>query len=250
MVESLDSGLIDGCCVGEPWNHRALHEGAGQVLLTGYDVWNNATEKVFAVRRDWMDKNRDAYIRLSMALIAAAAWVDAPEHRRRVASILSQPQYLNVPEEIVACSLSGKVPGESPAPARELPDFHVFSRYAANFPWLSHAEWFLIQMIRWGHLPADTDIREAAARVYRPDIFRKAADELGLPAPSADRKTEGSRSRPYVDNDISLGPNRFIDGRTYDPGRPMEYLAALQESDRQAAGPGAPPRIAPNARSW
>lgn len=129
MVESLDSGLIDGCCVGEPWNHRAVHEGAGYILLTSYDVWNNAPEKVFAVRRDWLEKNRNTYVELSVALIEAAIWIDAPKNRREVASILSGSQYLDVPEDIVACSLTGTVLGAGSASARHLPDFHVFNRY-------------------------------------------------------------------------------------------------------------------------
>ena len=64
-----------------------------------------------------------------------------------------------------------------------LPDFHVFHRYAANFPWISHAVWLLTQMLRWGQLSSPVDVMAAAQRVYRPDLYREAARavEEGLP---------------------------------------------------------------------
>lgn len=211
MVESLDSGLIDGCCVGEPWNHCAVYEGAGHVLLTGYDVWNNSPEKVLAVRSDWLDRNRGLYVEICRALIEAAQWIDQPENRGKVASILAQPQYVDVPEEVISWSLRGVFRDDGTGVARVLPDFHVFSRYTANFPWLSHAEWFLGQMQRWGQLPPGTDIARTARQVYRPDIYREAADGLGLPSPDSDCKHEGTSAAPYTGHGVSLGPNRYID---------------------------------------
>jgi nitrate/nitrite transport system substrate-binding protein len=232
MAESLDSGLIDGCCVGEPWNHRAVHEGAGHIVLAGYDVWNNAPEKVLAVRRDWLQSNRSTYVDLSAALIEAAAWIDSPENRREVASMLAQQHYLNVPEDIVACSLTGQMLGETSTPARQIPDFHVFSRYTANFPWLSHAEWFLTQMIRWGHLAQGIDIREAAAGVYLPDVYRQTAAALGITAPTVNYKSEGTHSLTRMLDGVAHGPNLFIDNAPYDCDRPHEYLVRQQEADR------------------
>jgi nitrate/nitrite transport system substrate-binding protein len=232
MAESLESGLIDGCCVGEPWNHRAVHEGAGHILLTGYDVWNNAPEKVFAVRRDWLELNRSTYIDLSAALIEAAAWIDAPGNRREAASMLAQPHYLNVPEDIVACSLTGQMLGEASTSARQIPDFHVFNRYSANFPWLSHAEWFLTQMIRWGHLSPTINIREAAAGVYLPEVYRQTATALDITAPAVNHKSEGTHRRALVHSGVAHGPNLFIDGTPYDCAHPEEYLARQQEADR------------------
>lgn len=211
MVESLDSDLIDGCCVGEPWNHRAVQEGAGHILLTSHDVWNNAPEKVLAVRRDWLQKNEDRYIALSAALIEAAQWIDDTGNRAEVASILAQPEYINVPEDILSCSLSGRLLSCPAGPERHLPDFHVFSRYAANFPWLSSAEWFLKQMIACSQLPADTDIRAAAERVYLPNVYRRAAAIAGVLAPDVDRKAEGTMNSPYQAHGVTLGPNYFID---------------------------------------
>lgn len=184
MVESLASGLIDGCCVGEPWNSRAVCEGAGRILLAGYDVWPHAPEKVLGVRRDWLEANRDTHACLVAAIVEAGEWADDPANRREVARLLSLPQYVDLPEDVIAGSLGGRPAGS----LAERPDFHVFSRRHANFPWLSDAEWLLAQMRRWGHLPEATDAAAFAASVYLPGEFRGALAGSAYPMPAADRK--------------------------------------------------------------
>ena len=223
MVESLASGLIDGCCVGEPWNSRAAFEGAGQVLLTGFDIWNNAPEKVLGVRREWLEQNRDVHARLLAAIVDAAAWADEPGNRADVAALLSLPQYVDLPEDVIAGSLLGR-PADSD---RHLPDFHVFSRYAANFPWLSQAEWYVTQLMRWGHLPMDTDIRGLVERVYLPGEFQAAMAGGDGTWPESAYRVEGAP-------DGTFRTKRFIDGRTFDPEGTREYLDDLRVGDSPA----------------
>jgi nitrate/nitrite transport system substrate-binding protein len=118
-------------------------------------------------------------------------------------------------------SLTGRLKPGDDEPVRALPAFNVFHRCAANFPWVSHAEWMLLQMVRWGQLDADIDIPFVAARVYRPDVYRKAALALGLACPALDRKSEGTHAAPWTLHEasapIAMGPDRFIDGATSDP---------------------------------
>ncbi len=49
VVQALDEGVIDGYCVGEPWNTHAVKRQVGVTIITGYEIWNNAPEKVLAV---------------------------------------------------------------------------------------------------------------------------------------------------------------------------------------------------------
>ena len=109
---------------------------------------------------------------------------------------------------------------------RALPTFNLFHRCAANFPWVSHAEWMLLQMVRWGQLEGEIDIPAVAARVYRPDIYRKAAMALGVACPAIDRKSEGTHAMPWTliggtlsgaSAPIAMGADLFIDGTTFDP---------------------------------
>jgi nitrate/nitrite transport system substrate-binding protein len=231
MVATLESKAIDGYCVGEPWNARAVTAGIGHTLITSYEIWNNSPEKVFGVNREWAEKYPNTHRAALMALIEAAQWMDQPANREEVVRIISRPMYVNAPEDVVKMSMTGTfryAAGEAPRP---LPDFNVFHRYAANFPWRSHATWFLTQMLRWGQIEQPLDIRATAAAVYRPDLYRDAAKALGVPAPSLDDKTEGTHAAPWTLNEasapIAMGPDRFFDGRIFDPARPIDYLAGF-----------------------
>ncbi len=99
------------------------------------------------------------------------------------------------------------MPAEVIGARSSLPGFHVFQRQLANFPWRSHADWFLAQMVRWEQVAADTDIKAVADRVYRTDIYRAAARELGVSdCPQADRLPPGGHGLnrfPKSDNKTS-----------------------------------------------
>jgi nitrate/nitrite transport system substrate-binding protein len=224
MVAALRARQIDGFCVGEPWNQLAVREGLGRVLITKYELWNNSPEKVLGVSEEWALQNPNTHRALLMALLEAAAWVDRPENRVEVVNLIAQPRYVNAPRDVVRMSMLGTFQYARTEFARSLPDFNVFHRYAANFPWRSHAVWFITQMIRWGQLDRALDIRAAAERVYRPDWYRAAAAALGLAAPRADYKTEGDRANAFELDGITLGPDRFFDGGRFDPDDPVAYL--------------------------
>jgi nitrate/nitrite transport system substrate-binding protein len=100
-----------------------------------------------------------------------------------------------------------------------MPDFNVFSRYAANFPWRSHALWLLTQMVRWGQIREPVDLLGIAQTVYRPDLYRQAAAELGITCPTSDWKAEGAHAAPWPRDGLILGADRFVDGAAFDPGQ-------------------------------
>ena len=49
-----------------------------------------------------------------------------------------------------------------------------------------------------------------------------------------DWKSEGTRAEPWTLADatqpIAMGPDRFLDGRTFDPAKPMDYLRGFEVS--------------------
>ena len=105
---------------------------------------------------------------------------------------------------------------------REMPDFNVFFKYNASYPWYSDCIWFLTQMRRWGQIPdakpADW-YHETATKIYRPDIYKAAAAHLveeghitESELPPAD--TDGYRPKT----------SDFIDGNAYDAHKPIEYI--------------------------
>ena len=115
------------------------------------------------------------------------------------------------------------------------PDFHIFHRQLANFPWRSHADWYLSQMVRWGQVAPRRDMRAVADRVFRSDIYRAAASELGLPCPLDDRKVEGAHPDPWIiptnGAPVAMGPDSFLDGSVFDPSTETSKTFKQQESN-------------------
>src|SRR5476649_1699620 len=201
-VAHLSGGVIDGYCVGEPWNQQAQAQGIGRIALTGPDIWKGMPEKVLGTTETFAAKNPNTVKALIKALLEACQWLDEPGNRGEAARALSTPRYLNTPADVMARTL-------------ELPDFHVFHRDHANFPWRSHADWFLGQMVRWGQAAPTIDITATADRVYRTDIFRAAASELGIACPATDRLPPGGHGEPLMADtapDSKITANRLRSG--------------------------------------
>jgi nitrate/nitrite transport system substrate-binding protein len=184
-VAHLSAKVIDGYCVGEPWNQRSVALGIGRIALTGPDIWRGMPEKVLGVTEAWANKHPRTLQALIKALIEACLWLDDPANRAEAARVLSSPRYLNTPAEVISRTL-------------DLPDFHVFQRNGANFPWRSHADWFLAQMVRWGQVSPDIDIKATSDRVYRTDLYRSAAQEMGVSCPEVDRLPPGGHGEPVL----------------------------------------------------
>ena len=151
MVDHLRLGHIDGFCVGEPWNSLAAHTGAGHCLLSGYQVWENAPEKVLAVTRDWAEAHPETHRALLRALHRAAEHAD--RHLLDCLDLLAHPAWLDLPAEVLRAPFTQRLPGGlvgQPFPAHH---FHVFAGFQANFPWRSDAAFLLGEMARWGQGP-------------------------------------------------------------------------------------------------
>jgi nitrate/nitrite transport system substrate-binding protein len=234
MVAALETGAIDGFCVGEPWSTVAVLRGSGAVALATHEIWNHAPEKVLGVARDWAERFPETHRALLRALLRAARWCDEPEHRPELARLLAARGYVEAPLEALLPSLVGELRvggGE----VRRIPDFHVFHRFAAGFPWRSHAAWILAQMLRWGQLEKPIDVRAAAAEVYWTELHREAAAEVGVPCPASDEKVEGIHAAtwrvPAGGGEILLGSDLFLDGARFDASRVVQHLreAAVHE---------------------
>lgn len=166
MVESLEAGQIDGFCVGEPWNSLAVERGSGCLLNPTSAIWKRATEKVLGLRKDWAEHNRDLVDALLRGLQAAAVWAADPVHHRELASLLSQPAYLNVPAEIVLRSLEGNLVVAPGTPPCSVPDFLMLRTECDNRPQRAHGRWLFGQMVRWGQVDDSTEGRTLAEATF------------------------------------------------------------------------------------
>jgi nitrate/nitrite transport system substrate-binding protein len=191
----LDRGLIDGFCVGEPWGSLAVARGVGHIVATSYDLWSNRIEKVLAVGSQFAVENPATLDALLQALIRAAQWVDAPENRAAMASLLVHGGYIEAPIEVVRRSLTGRMIFHEGGKPIDNPDFLVFHRYAANFPWRSQAAWFARALSDADTANKNTNVAPSA---FRPALYARAAEQLGVPFPLIDSKPEGARAEPWT----------------------------------------------------
>jgi hypothetical protein len=245
MVNSLQRGEIDAFCVGEPWNSVAVRDGTGRVLATGYDIWNNGPEKVFGVTQEWAEQHPNTHLALICALLDAARWVDAPENRPEVVSLISRSVYVNAPPDTVRMSMNGTFQYSREEFPHALPDFNVFFRYAATFPWRSHALWILAQMVRWKQIETPCNLRRVAESVYRPDIYRRAALLTRTTVPAADYKNEGVHDAGWTtagfSGIIAMGSDCLLDGASFSPVDPLHGIEAATGYDPavwKATNPG------------
>ncbi len=212
MVDSLARGIIDGFCVGEPWNSMAVQHGIGVVQATGYDIWNNSAEKVLGVTEHWHQKNPASHLRLRLALMEACTWLSHPFNREQTVSVLADPAYLDLPEDVLRPSLTGKFAFSKGGPAQEMPHFHVFGRFQAGFPWRSDG----IHMVQHigeslGKEFDDADIKSLAQRTMRTDLYREAARYLDIPCPNQDYKPLNRHSEAWeIEPGIELGPDLLL----------------------------------------
>jgi nitrate/nitrite transport system substrate-binding protein len=223
MPATLEAGTIHGYCVGEPWNQQAVAKGVGVPIVTDYDIWKNNPEKVFGVTKAWAEKNPNTHVAVVKALIRAGMWLDAEggKNRAEAARILSRPEYVGADNSVISNALSGIFEYEW-GDKRPAPDFNVFFRHDATYPFYSDAVWYLTQMRRWGQIPeAQTDAwyDETAKKVYRPEIYRQAAAAL-----VADGKAKADDFAAETDG-YRAPTAEFIDGVEYDGHKPNAYLA-------------------------
>lgn len=238
MPDYLREGLLDGFCVGEPWNSLSVAAGLGRIVAPKAWLWRMGPEKVLGVRADWAEKNPATLDALIRALTAAAAWADRPENREELASLLGRPDYLGVPVEMIVRILSGEVVFAAGQPPTRVDDYIVFNRAGASFPWRSHGLWFYTQMVRWGQIAASPTAAAAAAASYQPEIYRRAVKGTGVTVPAANAKLEGAlRERTGAGSNsgrLYLGPDGFFDGRIFDPDTVDDYIAGFEIHSRRS----------------
>ncbi len=222
MPATLEAGTIYGYCVGEPWNQQAVFKGIGVPVITDYEIWKNNPEKVFGVSEEWANANPNTHKAVVKALIRAAKWLDDNNdaNRPEAVKILSQSEYVGADYEVIANSMTGTFEYEK-GDKRSLPDFNVFYRYFATYPFYSDAIWYLTQMRRWGQITeekSDEWYHETAKKVYRPDVYLAAAKELLEEGKIAESEV------PWDSTGYKAPQTEFIDNITFDGSQPNAYL--------------------------
>lgn len=213
MVANMKVGSMEAFCVGEPWNAQLVNQQQGYSALVTGELWNDHPEKALSLRADWVDKNPKATKALLMAVQEAQQWCEKMENKEEMCQIISKRQWFKVPAEDIIERSKGNIDFGS---GRKEENFQYRMKFwadNASYPYKSHDLWFLTENIRWGYLPADTDTQAIINKVNREDLWKEAAQALGV----TDIPTSTSR-----------GVETFFDGVKFDPEKPEEYLKNLK----------------------
>jgi len=209
MVANMKIGKMDGYCVGEPWNARAIADKIGFTALTTQDIWKDHPEKVCAFTAEFADKNPKAVKATLKALHEASVWLDKLENRPEQCEIVSKPTYINCDKNIILGRLLGDLDyGDGRNKKDEF--YMTYSDRNCNYPQPKYCKWWLTQFRRWGMVMGAPDYEGVAKQVMRSDIYEEAMKEIGYAHGGRDDK-----------------PETFFDGVTFDPTKLEEYAKSF-----------------------
>lgn len=184
MVASMRLGHMDGYCVGEPWNQRAIVDGVGFSVATSQEVWRGHPEKVLGATAEFVRENPNTARAMTAAVLEASRYIDtSPATRRETAAVVAGHAYVNTDVGVILGRMLGRYENGLGRTWDDPDHMRFHDGGAVNFPYLSDAMWFMTQFKRWGLLPAHPDYAAVARTVNRLDIYGQAAAALGVPVP-------------------------------------------------------------------
>ena len=181
MVANMKVDKMDGYCVGEPWNKRAIVDGVGFTAVTTQQLWKDHPEKVCAFTEEFATKNPRTVKAILKGLHLASVHLDKLENRRQAAEIIARPTYINCPPDIILERLMGKY-DYGDGRVEQDPSYMIYSDRQANYPHQIYGKWWLTQFRRWGMVKTAPDYAGIPKRVLRSDIYLQAMKELGVTA--------------------------------------------------------------------
>jgi nitrate/nitrite transport system substrate-binding protein len=216
MVANMRVGNMDGFCVGEPWNHRAIIDGIGVTATTTQDIWKDHPEKVLGTTGEFAKKYPNTARAVMMAVMEASRWIDAGlQNKNKMAETIADKAYVNTSVDAINARILGRYQnGASGKDSKTWDDpnyMKFFNDGAVNFPYLSDGMWFLTQHKRWGLLKEHPDYLKVAKEINQIDLYKQAAAQLNISVPKSD-----------------LRASKFFDGVVWDGKDPAKYADSFK----------------------
>ncbi|MDP1658596.1 MAG: CmpA/NrtA family ABC transporter substrate-binding protein [Methylotenera sp.] len=211
MVANMRIGNMDGYCVGEPWNARAIYDKVGYTVATSQEIWVDHPEKVLGTTAEFVAKNPNTSRAMIMAILDACRYIEATENRAKIAKLISGKAYVNAPEEVIAGRFIGDYDNGIGKKWKDPNFMKFFEDGKVNFPYLSDGMWFLTQHKRWGLLKADPDYLAVAKKINQIQLYTEAATQLGISVPK----------------DV-MRSSKLMDGVVWDGKNPAAYAASFK----------------------
>jgi nitrate/nitrite transport system substrate-binding protein len=184
MVANMRVGNMDGFCVGEPWNHRAIADGIGVTAITTQDIWRDHPEKVLGTTNEFVTKYPNTARAMIMAVLEAGRWIDTGlSNKNKMAETIADKAYVNTSVDVINQRILGRYHNGMGKTWDDPHHMKFFNDGAVTFPYLSDGMWFLTQHRRWGLLKQDVDYLGVAQAINKIDLYKQAAAQVKANVP-------------------------------------------------------------------
>lgn len=210
MVANMRVDKMDGYCVGEPWNARAIHDRIGFTAVTSQDIWQDHPEKVLGTTLAFVQKYPNTARAMIAALLDASKYIDTMANRSEVARIISGKAYVNTEFDVIEDRMLGQYDNGI---GRKWQDAHYMKFYsdgAVNFPYLSDGMWFITQHKRWGLIKSHPDYLAIAKQVNQIELYKSVASAMGISVPKDPMRS-----------------SKLMDGVVWDGKDPAKYAESF-----------------------
>jgi nitrate/nitrite transport system substrate-binding protein len=211
MVANMRVGNMDGFCVGEPWNARAIRDNIGFTAVTTQDIWKDHPEKVLGTTAEFVEKYPNTARAMVAAILDASKYIDEMKNRSEVAKVISAKSYVNTDFDSIEDRMLGQYDNGNGRKWADPNYMKFFNGGQVGFPYLSDGMWFLTQHKRWGLLKDHPDYLAVAKKVNRIDVYKAAAAMTKTPLPKSDMRT-----------------SKLIDGVVWDGKNPKAYADSFK----------------------
>ena len=210
MVANMRVGNMDGFCVGEPWNHRAIMDGIGVTANTSQDIWKDHPEKTLGTTAEFVKKYPNTTRAVMMAVLEAGRWIDANlQNKLKMAETVAEKSYINTSVDVINQRILGRYQNGMGKTWDDPNHMKFFNDGAVNFPYLSDGMWFVTQHKRWGLLKEHPDYLKVAKEVNQIDLYKQVAGAMNISVPK-----EVMRTSKLIDGVVWDGkdPKKYADG--------------------------------------
>ena len=212
MVANMRVGNMDGFCVGEPWNHRAIIDGIGITAATTQDVWKDHPEKVLGTTGEFVKKHPNTARAVVMAVLEASRWIDAGlQNKNKMAETIADKSYVNTSVDAINQRILGRYQNGMGRTWDDPNHMKFFNDGLVNYPYLSDGMWFLTQHKRWGLLKEHPDYLKVAQQINQIELYKQAAAQVKVSVPKSDMRS-----------------SKFIDGVVWDGKDPAKYADSFK----------------------
>ncbi|MBT0570794.1 ABC transporter substrate-binding protein [Curvibacter sp. CHRR-16] len=212
MVANMRIGNMDGFCVGEPWNHRAIIDGIGITATTTQDIWKDHPEKVLGATGEFAKKYPNTCRAAMCAILEAGKWIDSGlQNKNKMAETIAEKSYVNTGVDAINQRILGRYQNGMGKTWDDPNHMKFFNEGAVNFPYLSDGMWFLTQHKRWGLLKDHPDYLGVAKQINQIDLYKQAATATKTALPKSDMRT-----------------SKLVDGVVWDGKDPKKYADSFK----------------------